>query len=254
MTRLTEEKTGIDISDSVVMGDVQQNILKTDVCPSCSASNVRVMKCQEVGCTSKQFCELCHINCRYSEGSSTRFDSGVGLGPLCSECLDAKFAAWKKRLEQLERERLERERLEREILASKARYEQERLAGEAQEAQETRERLAREARYEQERLERERLERERLERERREQQRRAREHRKKKIQVKTYFGFVLLWTIIYWTFYTSLGVGQGWMIDLFASLLTSATCCAPFCYLIFIKAILNGKRDPLFQNEGSGRQ
>jgi len=113
VARLTEEKTGIDISDSVVMGDVQQNILKTDVCPSCSASNVRVMKCQEVGCTSKQFCELCHINCRYSEGSSTRFDSGVGLGPLCSECLDAKFAAWKKRLEQLERERLERERLER---------------------------------------------------------------------------------------------------------------------------------------------
>ena len=164
---MTEEKTGIDISDSVVMGNVQQNILKIGECPSCSASNVKVMKCQDKQCTSKQFCELCHINCRYSEGSSTRFDSGVGLGPLCSECLDAKFAAWKKRLEQLERERLERERLEREILASRARYEQEKLAIEAQEAQETRERLAREARYEQERLERERLERieqERLER------------------------------------------------------------------------------------------
>ena len=243
MTRLTEEKMGIGISDSVVMGDVQQNILKIGECPSCSASNVKVMKCQDKQCTSKKFCELCHANCRYSEGRVTRFDSGAGSGPFCSGCLTAKIT-------QFDLEKKERERIEREILASRARYEQERLAIEAQEAQETRERLAREARYEQERLERERLERERLERERREQQRRAREHRKKKIQAKTYFGFVLLWTIIYWTFYTSLGVGGGWVIDLFASLLTSATCCAPFCYLIFIKAILNGKRVPLFQNEG----
>ena len=114
---MTEEKTGIDISDSVVMGDVQQNILKTDVCPSCSASNVRVMKCQEVGCTSKQFCELCHINCRYSEGSSTRFDSGVGLGPFCSECLAAKITQFL--FEAQERERLARE-AKQESLAREA--------------------------------------------------------------------------------------------------------------------------------------
>ena len=83
---MTEEKTGIDISDSVVMGDVQQNILKTE-CPSCSASNVKVMKCQDEQCTSIQFCELCHINCRYSSGGVLRFDSGKGSGPFCSVCI-----------------------------------------------------------------------------------------------------------------------------------------------------------------------
>ena len=103
---MTEEKTGIDISDSVVMGDVQQNILKTE-CPSCSASNVKVMKCQEVGCTSKQFCELCHTNCRYSPASEVlRFDSGTGSGPFCSRCLTAKLAVEKdKREKRLEKER-----------------------------------------------------------------------------------------------------------------------------------------------------
>jgi len=120
VTRLTEEKTGIGISDSVVMGDVQQNILKIGECPSCSASGgVTVMKCQNKQCTSIKFCNSCHRNCRYSEGTTRRFDSGAGSGPFCSGCLTAK-------LTQFDWEKLEQERLAREAQDEQERLEQER--------------------------------------------------------------------------------------------------------------------------------
>jgi len=83
------EDTGIEIHDSLVQGGVHQHILNAE-CPSCSASNVKVMKCQEIQCTSIQFCELCNTNCRWEQGSRRRFDSGIGTGPFCSECLATK--------------------------------------------------------------------------------------------------------------------------------------------------------------------
>ena len=120
VTRLTEEKTGIGISDSVVMGDVQQNILKIGECPSCSASGgVTVMKCQNKECTSIKFCNSCHRNCRYSEGTTRRFDSGAGSGPFCIGCLTAK-------LTQFDLEKLEQERLAREAKDEQERLKQER--------------------------------------------------------------------------------------------------------------------------------
>jgi hypothetical protein len=94
----------INLSDNVFMGnvDVQQNIVALGECPSCSASNVKVMKCQEKLCTSKKFCELCHTNSRFSEGRFERFDSGHGSGPLCAKCLIITKNQYeeKKRLEQ----------------------------------------------------------------------------------------------------------------------------------------------------------
>jgi hypothetical protein len=101
---MTEEIPVVDISDSVIMGDVQQNILKTDECSSCSSSNVKVLKCQEKQCTSINFCELCHLNCRYEMGEVWRFDSGRGAGPFCSECLSAKIVSYNEQIEQLKRQ------------------------------------------------------------------------------------------------------------------------------------------------------
>ena len=149
------EDSPINITDSVVLGDVHQNMGAE--CPSCSASNVRVMKCQEKQCSTR-FCELCHADCRYSGGSLLRFDSGKGLGPFCSECLAVKLAALEKEREkalkirtlQREKDRPEREARQREL----ARLERERV-----ERKQERDRLERETR-ERDRLERERLERE----------------------------------------------------------------------------------------------
>jgi len=121
VTLLTEEKPGIDISDSVIMGDVQQNILKIDECPNCSATNVKVLKCQDKRCTTIKFCELCHLNCRYEMGNVLRFDSGRGAGPFCSECLSVKIFAHGERLE---RERLERIEMEELKQIEKERLEQ----------------------------------------------------------------------------------------------------------------------------------
>ena len=85
------EDTGIDISDSVVMGGVQQNItnVRSDnrECSSCGATNVVIMKCQEENCTAS-FCQICHPYCRFFAILGVlRFDSGEGTGPFCETCL-----------------------------------------------------------------------------------------------------------------------------------------------------------------------
>jgi len=122
---LTDEQMRINLSDNVFMGnvDVQQNIVALGECPSCSASNVKVMKCQDKQCTSKKFCELCHANSRFYEGHFERFDSGHGSGQFCAKCLISTKNQYeeKKRLEReiMERERIEREAEEREITALK---------------------------------------------------------------------------------------------------------------------------------------
>jgi hypothetical protein len=107
VTRLTEEEKRIEIRDSVVMGDVNQHVLNAE-CPSCSTSNVKVMKCQEIQC-GKRFCELCHPECRYSKGNSFCFDSGKGLGPFCRKCITAKRKE-EERAERVVREKAEKER------------------------------------------------------------------------------------------------------------------------------------------------
>ena len=143
------------------MGDVNQHVLNAE-CPSCSTSNVKVMKCQEIQC-GKRFCELCHPECRYSKGSSFRFDSGKGLGPFCSKCIRGKRDTEEREREQKEREREQvarvRERAERERVQIKHRKEKEkeRKREEAGIVQRTREAKEREER---EREERERLQRE----------------------------------------------------------------------------------------------
>ena len=124
MTRLTDEQMRINLSDNVFMGnvDVHQNIVPLGECPSCSASNVKVMKCQDKQCGSKNFCELCHTNSRFSEGLFKRFDSGIGSGPFCAKCLkitknqyevQKRLKRERVNLEREERERIERERIER---------------------------------------------------------------------------------------------------------------------------------------------
>ncbi|MGY8670687.1 MAG: SAP domain-containing protein [Candidatus Poseidoniales archaeon] len=189
---MTEEKTRIEIHDSVVMGDVNQHVLNAE-CPSCSTSNVKVMKCQEIQC-GKRFCELCHPECRYSKGSSFRFDSGKGLGPFCSKCIRGKRDTEEREREQKEREREQvarvRERAERERVQIKHRKEKEKErkreeAGIVQRTREAKEREERE-REEREREERERPQREREERERerlqreRESEEREREEREER--------------------------------------------------------------------------
>mgnify|MGYP004293905041 CR=1 FL=1 len=82
------------ISDSVVMGDVQQNITDT-ICPACGASNVRVMMCQDDTCESK-FCEICHKDSRHLKWKRMSFDSGKGEGPYCPVHLDTKILPYEK--------------------------------------------------------------------------------------------------------------------------------------------------------------
>ena len=169
------------------MGDVNQHVLNAE-CPSCSTSNVKVMKCQEIQC-GKRFCELCHPECRYSKGSSFRFDSGKGLGPFCSKCIRGKRDTEEREREQKEREREQvarvRERAERERVQIKHRKEKEKErkreeAGIVQRTREAKEREERE-REEREREERERPQREREseEREREEREEREREERER---------------------------------------------------------------------------
>jgi len=128
---LTEEKASVSFQDSAIIGDVTVTQNNAE-CPSCSASNVRVMKCHEVNC-EKRFCELCHPKCRYLEGSFLRFDSGEGLGSFCKGCGTIKFTAWKIIQERLrsEREAIERQEILTRRLSVKQR--QERLAKEAKE-------------------------------------------------------------------------------------------------------------------------
>ena len=126
------EDPGVNISDSVVMGGIHQNITNT-TCPSCEASNVRVMKCQESNCDNR-FCELCHPNCRYSDEKGLRFDSGAGSGPFCSPCMSNKFVE----LERKRQERLEKEKLERSVAEYHKRLEKGAKKAAARRAQEIR--------------------------------------------------------------------------------------------------------------------
>jgi hypothetical protein len=133
----------IKITDTVVMGDINQTISGNE-CPGCFAANVRVMMCQISDCETK-FCELCHAKSRFSEGHFERFDSGHGSGPFCAKCLISTNNQYEEK-KRLERERVERERIERE----RVEVERERVE------------------VERERVERERVERERIEEEEKE--------------------------------------------------------------------------------------
>jgi hypothetical protein len=96
--RLAEER-GIGISDSVVIGDVHQNVtnIKQHIdsgisCPKCHARNVRMFDCLTLNC-AEVFCEICHPLCRLYKQGASRFDSGKGTGPFCNECMSAKEKA-----------------------------------------------------------------------------------------------------------------------------------------------------------------
>ena len=164
MTRLTDEQMRINLSDNVFMGnvDVHQNIVPLGECPSCSASNVKVMKCQDKQCGSKNFCELCHTNSRFSEGLFKRFDSGIGSGPFCAKCLKITKNQYEVQ-KRLKRERVNLEREERERV----------------EVEREREKRAERERAEREREERERKDSERIERKRAEESQRVRTYRKR---------------------------------------------------------------------------
>ena len=166
---MTEEEKRIEIRDSVVMGDVNQHVLNTE-CPICSTSNVKVMKCQEIQCGTK-FCELCHPECRSSNGSSFRYDSGKGLGPFCRKCITAKREE-RERAERVVRERAEKER-KREEEKREERERAERVVRERAEKERKREEEKRRERERAERVVRERAEEKRRERERLEREERA---------------------------------------------------------------------------------
>ena len=94
------EDSGVSIADSVVMGDVQQNITNvqqhissTNICPRCEAINVRVVRCSMPKCDN-QFCELCHPFCRWTPDGVGRLDSGLGKGPFCGLCMEVQLEQW----------------------------------------------------------------------------------------------------------------------------------------------------------------
>jgi hypothetical protein len=124
----------IKITDTVVMGDINQTISGNE-CPGCFAANVRVMMCQISDCETK-FCELCHAKSRFSEGRFERFDSGHGSGPFCAKCLISTKNQNEEKY-RLERERVERERIERErVEVERERVERERVERERIEEEE----------------------------------------------------------------------------------------------------------------------
>jgi len=124
----------IKITDTVVMGDINQTISGNE-CPGCFAANVRVMMCQISDCEAK-FCELCHAKSRFSEGHFERFDSGHGSGPFCAKCLISTNNQYEEK-KRLERERVERERIERErVEVERERVERERVERERIEKEE----------------------------------------------------------------------------------------------------------------------
>jgi len=53
----------IEVHDSVVMGDLTQNIRADRLCSACGSTNAVVMVCQRDGC-SEAFCEVCHRDCK----------------------------------------------------------------------------------------------------------------------------------------------------------------------------------------------
>ena len=119
--------SGVQISDSVVMGDVQQNITtihqSDNSCPSCGTSgNIRIMVCKTTDCGNK-FCDFCHPDCRFRIISSKRqaqyrmghayqftpkteryrFDSNEGDGPCCEECIASERKKEMKRIRKEKR-------------------------------------------------------------------------------------------------------------------------------------------------------
>jgi hypothetical protein len=81
----------IVVQDSVVMGNIEQNFTtvnesKSITCPVCKTENVRIMLCVSKAC-QKRFCEICHPNCKYTDTGIYRYNSGVGYGPCCYQCL-----------------------------------------------------------------------------------------------------------------------------------------------------------------------
>ena len=93
------EDSGVRISDSVVMGDVKQNITNIQQhigssisCTRCDAINVRIFGCSSPDCKN-HFCEVCHPNCKWTEEGADRFDS-EGHGPFCGHCMDLQLLQW----------------------------------------------------------------------------------------------------------------------------------------------------------------
>jgi hypothetical protein len=122
---LTED-SDFDISDSVVMGDVQQNITTNlnitnnpkDAsphlsCPECGIVGgvVSLIPCSDESCHNK-FCNFCHPECRWTtivrdpyessgvgsiKANTARFDSGEGLGPFCKHCMNEQMVRWEEK-------------------------------------------------------------------------------------------------------------------------------------------------------------
>ena len=97
-----DKESPITISDSVVMGDIQQNITNVEqhmspgiICPRCDATNVRIMRCSTQDCNN-DFCELCHPICKWTEYGADRFDCDYGRGPFCGYCMDRQIDDWEQ--------------------------------------------------------------------------------------------------------------------------------------------------------------
>jgi hypothetical protein len=93
------DDSSVKISDSVVIGDVNQSV-QTPTCPSCNAMNVIIMSCDNDDCTTG-FCEVCTPDCRLDYPRIRRFDSGLGMNPMCKPCLSST----KKNMQRVEREK-----------------------------------------------------------------------------------------------------------------------------------------------------
>jgi hypothetical protein len=91
-----DSSQSVDLRDSVVVGDIHQNVYltQTETCPTCHTSNVKVIRCTSSNCR-ETFCEVCHPRCRFdgfdAKGSMRLefFSSGIGESPLCKVHLDA---------------------------------------------------------------------------------------------------------------------------------------------------------------------
>ena len=113
------DESSMNISDSVIMGDVSQKFSTS--CPSCNATNVIIMSCNRDTC-STQFCQICHPDCRLDYPEIRRFDSGLGSNPLCNKCIIIEINQIKnKEKEAREKEAREREREYDERLAREGR-------------------------------------------------------------------------------------------------------------------------------------
>ena len=97
----------LNLSDSVVMGNVEQKITHISdtsppSCPECGVVSgvIRVIPCSDEYCDNR-FCDLCHPDCRYIDFTPStygrdfdgyitlgRFDSGEGVGAICELCIN----------------------------------------------------------------------------------------------------------------------------------------------------------------------